>query len=49
MILAHQMEFIQTVKAPPSYFLANVPWKQVQTFFRHLHDEMLEDLLLKNI
>ncbi len=44
LILAHQIQFIKTVKSSPPYLLANVPWKQIQGFFEHLHDQVLDEL-----
>jgi hypothetical protein len=44
LILAHQMAFIQSVPEAPAYFLANIPWKQVQGFFLSLHNQLLDDL-----
>ncbi len=44
LVLAHQMQFIQKIPAAPPYFLANVPWKQVQGFFANLHDQILDAL-----
>lgn len=42
LILAHQIQFIQTVSKKPDYFIANVPWPQIQVFFSTWHDQILD-------
>ncbi len=42
LVLAYQLRYIQTVQTAPPYFLANVPWPQLQASFQRLHDDLLD-------
>lgn len=42
LILAEQLQFIQQAKEPQDLLLANIPWKQIQYYFRHLREELLD-------
>ncbi len=42
LILAHEIQFIQTVSKKPDYFIANVPWAQIQLFFSTWHRQILD-------
>ncbi len=44
LVLAHQIQYIQSIPQTPSIFLPNLAWKQVQDFFEKFHDELLEGL-----
>jgi len=36
------IQFIQTISKKPDYFIANVPWAQIQLFFSTWHDQLLD-------